>query len=353
VNVLRTAALAAFMACTLGAPAWAGAGDGAGTLRVAPRLVPVQVTAYGVVHAEAESVLSAKLLARVVTIPVREGDTIHKGDLLAELDHRDLDADLKVAKAALARAEAARTEAESQFNRVERLLKQGTATNRDLEQATSANTQARAAVTEANAQVSRMETLISYARILAPFDGRFVERLVEVGEMATPGTPLLRVESSGHTELWADLPQSELDRVTVDDPATVTVHGINGPLSGRVTRIVPAADPRSHTFTVKVVLDANPTLNRVYSGMFGQVSIAHGHAPAVLVPDTAILHRSEVTGVYVVDGNGTPRLRLVRPGRRVGSERVILSGLSGGETILVDATEGARARAAGQGEAAH
>ncbi|MDH4228169.1 MAG: efflux RND transporter periplasmic adaptor subunit [Nitrospirota bacterium] len=316
-------------------------------ITVAPKQVPLRVTVYGAVHAVSDSVLSSKLMARIVRLPLREGEPVRQGDLLVELDHRDLDSDLAIARAAAARSGAALVEMQAEFERIQRLFEAGGASTRDVEQATSQNTQAREAVAEARAQVERVETLINYARILAPADGRVVERLVEVGEMATPGRPLMRVESSGSPELWADVAQSDLSRIEVGDTAAVTVHGVDGALSGKVLRIVPAADPQSHTFIVKIVLKRHPALAGVYSGMFGEASIKHGNETAVTVPESAILHRSEVAGVYVLDAAGTPRFTLVRPGRRVGNERVILSGLSGGERVLVDAAQGARSRAGG------
>ncbi|MBI5137488.1 MAG: efflux RND transporter periplasmic adaptor subunit [Nitrospirae bacterium] len=301
-------------------------------------VLPLAVNAYGVVHPGADAVLAAKVLARVVALPLREGAAVKAGDLVAELDHLDLDAELAVAEATLGQTRAALTEAEVEHARVQSLAARGSATTRELERASSARGQAAQAVSAAEAGRELVRTRLGYTRVQAPFDGRVVVRLAEVGELAAPGTPLVRIESVGGQELWADVPQGDMARVRVGLPARITVDGVAGSFEGRVTRIVPAADPRAHTFTVKVALDGGA---RVYTGMFGQVAIPYGSEPVLTVPATAVVRRAEVTGVYVAGADGAPVFRLVRPGallgdRRAGDRQVILAGLSEGEPVLVD-----------------
>ncbi len=298
--------------------------------------MPLTVSAYGVVHQRSESVLASKVLARVVGLPLREGDRLKTGDLVVELDHRDLDAELAVAEAALQRSRAILDQAAAEYKRVQSLSARGSATTRELERAASAHRQAAEAVTEAGARNDLVKTRLGYTRILAPFDGQLVSRLTEVGELAAPGTPLVKVESVGKPELWADVPQNDLSHIRVGMAATVNVHGMSENLAGTVTRIVPAANPRSHTFTVKVSF-SGVAADHLHSGMFGQVDIPYGTVPVLAVPASAIVHRSEVAGVYVAGADGTLSLRLVRPGDRLGDDQVILSGLSGGERVAVDA----------------
>lgn len=311
---------------------------------VSVRPVPRQVAAYGVVHAQAQSVLSSKVQARVVALPFREGDPIKRGDLLAELDHADLDAELAAARAAVDRAEAALKEAEAEHARIKGLRSQGSATIREMDRAVNNLSQARGARSEALAHRQLVTARLDHSRITAPFDGRFVERLVEVGEMATPGLPLVRVVSTGAPELWADVPQSEVGYLSPGQLATVFVDGTG--FAGKVARIVPAADPRSHTFTVKVALDEGGGIERVFAGMFGRVEIPYANVPRLVVPVGAVVRRSEVAGVYVARPEGdVPEFRLVRPGPRIGDFQVIESGLSRGEMVWVDAAQAARVRA--------
>jgi RND family efflux transporter MFP subunit len=347
---------AALLAPGLPAAAQEAGMPGAGAPDTVPQIVPVverelprAVTAYGVVHAHQESVLSAKVLARIVSLPLREGAAVKAGDLLVALDHKDIDAGLAAAEAARVRAEASMKEAEAEHARVARLFDSGSATSREMERAESALQAARGGLNEAEARVQEARAQKGYTRILAPFDGRLVERKVEVGELASPGTPLVRVESAGNFELWADVPQERLSAVRPGAEATVRVDGIAAPIPGRVLRVVPAADPRSHTFTVKVALDsgAGGGDGAVYSGMFGQAAVVYGSEPALVVPHGAIVHRSEVTGVYVANADGAPEFRLVRPGRRVGDDQVVESGLSAGERVYADGAAAARVRAAG------
>jgi RND family efflux transporter MFP subunit len=352
-RTLGAAGLLAAALLALGLPAAAQEArapeSGPQIVPVVERELPRAMTAYGVIHAHQESVLSAKVLARIVSLPLREGAAVKAGDLLVALDHKDIDAGLAAAEAARVRAEASMKEAEAEHARVARLFDSGSATTREMERADSALQAARGGLNEAEARVQEARAQKGYTRILAPFDGRLVERKVEVGELASPGTPLVRVESSGKFELWADVPQERLPAVRPGAEATVRVDGIAEPIPGQVMRVVPAADPLSHTFTVKVKLDsgAGGVEDAIYSGMFGQTAIVYGSEPALVVPHGAIVHRSEVTGVYVANAKGAPEFRLVRPGRRVGDEQVVESGLSAGERVYADGAAAARVRAAG------
>jgi len=341
--------LSGLLAVLLAAPAAPGFAQEAApeVVPVVERAVPRTVTAFGVVHARQEAVLSAQVLARVEKLPLREGAAVKAGDLLVALDPKDIDAGLAAAEAARVRAAASLKEAEAEHARVKRLFESGSATPREMERAESTLTAARGGLNEAEARVQEARARKGYTRILAPFDGRLVERLVEVGELAAPGTALVRVESAGDFELWADVPQESLYAIVLGAEATVRVDGIAEPIPGRVARLVPAADPRSHTFTVKVAL-APPEDAAVYSGMFGQVAFAWGSAPALVVPHAAVVRRSEVAGVYVAVTGGAPEFRLVRPGRRVGEDQVIESGLAAGEPVYADGAAAARLRADGE-----
>jgi RND family efflux transporter MFP subunit len=353
---LPLAALGLLMA----APAAAG-GEGAEVVTVTARPMPVTVTAYGVIHPGAESVLAAKVSARVDALPLREGQAVAKGALVVRLDPRDIQAELAAAVAGQDRAKSTLAEAETENTRVQALLAAGSATTRDRDRAEAALSQAQAAANEAAAGVEQAETQLAHTRVTAPFAGRLVERRVEVGELASPGTPLVRVESEGGFQLWADVAQGDLRHVRTGADAVVYVDGVDRPLPGQVGRVIPAADPRSHTFTVKVSLETPQTLDTagtggdfgnagVYTGMFGRVEIVRGEENVLTVPRSAIVRRSEVAGVYMAGGAGDTggggdlEFRLVRPGRTVGE-----TGLAQGERIYVDGAAAAARRAAGGG----
>jgi RND family efflux transporter MFP subunit len=327
---------------------------------VGARPVPLTVTAYGTIHPGAESVLAAKVTARVEALPLREGQAVEKGQLVVRLDRRDIEAELAAARAVLDRAKATLAEAETEHTRVQGLFATGSATTRDRDRAEARLSQSRAAVSEASAGVEQAETRLAHTRVKAPFAGRLVERLVEVGELASPGTPLARVESEGGFQLWADVAQGDLRHVAVGADAMVFVDGVDRPLPGRVARVIPAADPRSHTFTVKVSLETPAALDvagtggdfgnaGIYTGMFGRVEIIHGEVTALTVPRSAVVRRSEVAGVYMAGAAGDLDFRLVRPGRVVGGAQVIEAGLAEGERIYVDGAAAAARRAAGGG----
>ena len=103
------------------------------------------------------------------------------------------------------------------------------------------------------------------------------------------------------------------------------------PIEGKISQIIPAADPKSRSFLVKIALPPTPGL---HSGMFGHALIARGMRDAVLIPSSAIVTHGSMHGVYAIGKNQLVALRYVTIGQRPGSKVEILSGVSGGESLV-------------------
>ncbi|MFN0084030.1 MAG: efflux RND transporter periplasmic adaptor subunit, partial [Blastocatellia bacterium] len=168
----------------------------------------------------------------------------------------------------------------------------------------------------------------------APINGIITAKHLDLGSMAAPGAPLLTVEDDRNYRLEAAVEESQTRNIRLNTPARVTIDALGGEeLTGRVVEIVPAADPASRSYTVKIQL---PVRLGVRTGMFGKARFPSGQRRALLIPVAALVERGQLTGVYAVDSAGIARLRLVTAGKREGERIEILSGLNEGERIVVD-----------------
>lgn len=156
--------------------------------------------------------------------------------------------------------------------------------------------------------------------------------------MAAPGTPLLTIESGGDYRLEAAVQESQINKIQLGNQVRVQIDAL-GPqeLAGTVVEIVPASDPASRTYLVKISITV-PGGNQqiIRSGLYGKARFVTGQTQAITIPRTAVVERGQLTSVYVVDQSGIARMRLVKTGKTYGDRVEVLSGLAEGEQIVID-----------------
>lgn len=286
--------------------------------------VPIRVEVTGQVAPIFQATLSSRIQGTIDKLLVREGSRVSKGQLLIQLDSRDLQADL-------ARAHAEVENAKAHLDRMNQLYAQDAVSKQEMENATRAYR-----VAEANRRA--VEAQLSYTMVRAPFEGVITEKKVEAGELASPGQPLLKMEDPQRLRLEAMVAEGDLKSVSRGDKIPVVIDALGGQaLTGLVSQILPAGDPQTHTFMVKVDLPKTPGLK---TGMFGRFQLDKGLTETILVPSAAVVERGELSSLYVVGSDQTARLRWVKLGRRFEQQVEILSGLNIGERVLVDGSRG-------------
>lgn len=296
----------------------------ASVVEVRPITVPIRVEVTGQVAAIFQATLSSRIQGTIDKLLVREGTKVSKGQVLIQLDSRDLQADL-------ARANADVENTKAHLDRMNQLYTQDAVSKQEMENATRAYR-----VAEANRKA--VEAQLSYTVVRAPFDGIITEKNVEAGELASPGQSLLKMEDPRHLRLEATVAEGDLKSVSNGDKIPVAIDALGGDvLAGRVSQILPAGDPRTHTFMVKVDLPNTPGLK---TGMFGRLQLDKGATPTILVPSAAVVERGELTSLYAVGTDQVARLRWVKLGRRFENQVEILSGLNEGERVLTDGSRG-------------
>lgn len=286
--------------------------------------VPIRIEVTGQVAAVFQASLSSRIQGTIDRLLVREGARVSKGQVLVRLDSRDLQAELS-------RATAEVDNAMAHLDRMNQLYVRDAVSKQEMENATRA-------YKVAEATRKAVEAQLSYTVVSAPFDGVITEKLVEAGELASPGQSLLRMEDPTHLRLEATVAEGDLKSVSRGDKIPVIIDALEGRvLDGVVGQVLPAGDPYTHTFTVKVDLPPAPG---VKTGMFGRFRLDKGMSTTILVPDTAVIERGELISVFAVDSDRIARLRWVKAGRRLGKQIELLSGVNVGESILRDAARG-------------
>ncbi|MCP9461563.1 MAG: efflux RND transporter periplasmic adaptor subunit [Nitrospira sp.] len=286
--------------------------------------VPVLVEVTGQVAAVYQATLSSRIQGTIDTLLVREGMAVSKGRPVIRLDSRDVEAEL-------ARAVAEVENAQAHLDRMNQLFERDAVSKQEMENAVRAYK-----VAEANRKA--IEAQLSYTVVKAPFDGVITEKFVEAGELASPGQPLLRMENTRQLRLEATVAEGDIKALSPGEKIPVVIDALGeSVLIGTVARILPAGDPQTHTFTVRVDLPSTPGLK---SGMFGRLKLERGTHPTVLLPDTAVAERGQLVSVFVVGQDGIARVRWVKTGRRFGKQVEILSGVNVGESVLREAALG-------------
>jgi len=311
------------------------------------RLVPVQVlrrplieTAVGSIRAVHESAVASKLLAKVVAVNAQAGQQVKAGDVLVRLDDADLRAQLGQAEAVVAAAQAAREQAQRDFDRIKDLYERDHASKTEYDRVETALKSAVAELERAEQFRAQAQTLLSYATIRSPIDGRVVEKHVEVGDTAQPGQVLVTLYNPERMQLVASVRESLTQRLAVGQTIGVRIDALGKACEGQVSEIVPEAQSASRTFTVKVT---GPCPPGVYSGMFGRLMIPLDEQEVLVIPQAAVQRVGQLDIVEVAepspaagtDQSPTLRRRVVRLGQTHGELVEVLSGLRAGEEVAV------------------
>lgn len=299
------------------------------------RDVPLTVELQGEVTALRTAQLATRVMATVRSVHVDSGDRVGAGQLLLTLDPATSDGGLAQARGALAQAEAALALAERNYGRYQALAERDAVAQVELDMARMQLEQARGAVEQAAGAVAAAGSIASDTRITAPFAGRIGRRMVEVGELAAPGRPLLSVESEGARRLALSIPESVVSAggLSVGVPVTVRIDSRPdlGTLAGTVVVMSPGSGTRSRAFEAEVELPAAD----LATGAIGRARVVTGARRSVFLPAEAVLRHGGLELVAVLDEAGRTGTRVVTTGRDDGAGSVeILSGLAGGERVV-------------------
>ena len=292
--------------------------------------LPVVYKAVGTVHSRTEIDLSPRIVARIQEIKVRSGNRVAKSDVLVKLDDAELTSGLRQVAERVRQTRAALDLATTEQERARKLLVTGSISQQGFDLADSTARQARAAFDAATEAQKSAETVLGYATLVSPMDGVVAERLADPGDIASPGNILLRVFDP--TRLMLNVPVREglVTRIKLGEQVPFHVDALNTNLTGEVREVVPAVDPGSRTFLVKICIGETPAL---MPGMFGVLQLPTGTRQALIVPVSVVTRIGQLEYVRTLM-DGQPRQVLVRTVPAADGKVEVVSGLEAGMTVL-------------------
>jgi len=287
------------------------------------------VTPGTVVALESVKVAS-RLMGYIKDIAVVEGQSVKAGQRLFTIDPLDIEGAVEQARLGLKQAEDAMKDAESDYKRFENLYKDEVVTRQNYEKMKLNYEMAVTRAAQAKAGLGTAQGQMRYATVTSPINGVVTSKLANEGDIAAPGHPVLLVENPARLQVRGAVSEDLYRTLKAGAQVMVEVDGQDKAVAAKVAQLAPAADPMTHTYTVKLDIAA-PGLK---SGAFARIQFPTGKRTVLAVPEAAVLDRAGIVGVFVVDAQGAAQYRMVRLGRKDGGQVEVLSGLNAGDKVV-------------------
>ena len=325
--------------------------------RVTPAEADTVLTATGYTYARTRAAVGARIIGRVIELPVDEGDRVREGDLIAVLDSEDLRATLAQVEAQVLEAQARLLDAEREARRQRELVAAKIAPQAELDAAETQMHMSRANVNTQQARVDAINAQLAYTVIRSPIDGVVIERNVEVGEMVAPGGftsqqstgSIVRLADPRSLEVEADVNESFISRLRPGQPATIRVDAVpDRTYTGRLRQIVPTADRQRAVVEVKVTIDDRddrlvPDMSSTVTFMEEGSEARVAEEPKLYVPAAAVLSQAGASVVYRVrDGRAEKTVVETAPAEEDESRVEVLAGLEAADVVIVAPDPGLR-----------
>ncbi|WP_368737968.1 efflux RND transporter periplasmic adaptor subunit [Massilia sp. CCM 8734] len=295
--------------------------------------VGVNAEFAGEVRARVESRLGFRVGGKITARKVDPGTVVKKGQVLMQLDPQDLKLSQAQAKANLRAAETGRDLAKAELKRYQELRVKNFVSQAVLDAKQSAYSSAQATVDAAQAAYFGQSNQAGYATLVSDVDGVVTAVDAEVGQVVSPGTPVVRVAKMGEKEIVIGLPEDKVEQLRKLTDVTVRLWANKDVvIPGKVREVSPVADPATRTYAVKVSIPDSAA--DVKLGMTAMVQFASTMAtPQIKVPLTALYHEKNTTSVWVVD-KGVVRMVPVTIAGTSANDVVLAGGVTAGQTVV-------------------
>lgn len=299
------------------------------------------VSASGKIEAENSANLSTRMMGFVTKLHVQVGQKVTSGQLIVSINNTDLQAKKAQVDASILQATAAYNNAKKDYDRFTNLFKQQSASQKELDDMTARYEMAKASLQGAKQMRNEVVAQFSYANITAPFSGVVTNTFVKEGDMANPGMPLVSIEGASKLQVTAMVSENDITAIRNGMLVDILVKSNATALKGKVTEVSASAKNTGGQYLVKINLE--PTKAKVLSGMFVNVQFpAESKTPSstnerMLVPESALVHQGQLTGIYTIGNGNVAILRWLRVGKKLGNQVEVLSGLSVKEQYVVSA----------------
>jgi multidrug efflux system membrane fusion protein len=310
--------------------------------KVDQKTMPITIQAIGNVEAIETVAIKARIGGELLGIRFREGDTVHRGDVLFVIDSRPYESALAQAEAVLARDQALLAKAETDITRYADLVKQDYVTKEQFDQINANAAALKAAMAADQAAVVTARLNVAYCSITAPVTGRTGNLNVKTGNLikANDDSPMVTINQVSPIYVTFSVPAQQLPAVLAHRNAGIIVLATlpgdsSEPATGALTFIDNTVDPTTSTILLKATF-ANSE-ERLWPGQFADVTAILGEEPdRVVCPASAVQTGQKGQYVFVIKDDNTVELRQVKVNRMDEHDAVIDSGLKAGETVVTD-----------------
>lgn len=304
------------------------------TIAAGYKNLPREIQLDGVVEAVNQGTVSSQTQGQVIEVFFDVDDHVEEGKIIVRLNDSTHQVVLRQAKAELGRVVAQLDDARKDLVRLKKIFAKKLVSQAKMDQATTTLKSARANWEAAKSGVAAAREQLAFTVIKAPFSGIVTQRHIEMGETANSGSLLMSGISLDKLRVKVDVPQRLIAQVREYQHASIETPK-DGLIRAESLTIFPFAHAASKTFRVRLKLPEN--LSGIMPGMYIKVSFVIGDEDFLLIPKDAVVYRSEVTGVYVVDKQTKVHLRRIRVGHEVANDMIVVrAGLEEGELISID-----------------
>lgn len=310
-----------------------------------PQSVSISRQFDGVVEAINSATVSGQTSGRVADILFDVGDKVAAGATILRLVSEDQQGNLQQAQAALAEAKAGLKVDQLELDRISALFAKGVVPRADVDRAQGKVQSREAQVNSAEGALRRARQQLDYTVVKAPFAGVVSERHIELGEAVAPGVPLMSGFDPDHLRVVVDIPQDIASKVQAEPKLQVATDGEL--ISPDKVLVYPTANPVSGT--VKARLNLPEGSHGLLPGQWVKVAVILGEESRLLIPQSAVLQRAQISNVYVKTPDGV-QLRSVRLGKRYGDQVAISAGLNAGDVLVLNPLEALLQQPAAEGE---
>lgn len=294
--------------------------------------IPLTTVVPGAVVPDKKAKITSRLIGYIKNLNLKVGQKVKRGQLLFSIDSSDVKSGINKAKAAYAQAKAGLVDAKLDYSRFEKLYSESSVSKQQFDKISLQFQVAQQNLAAAEASLSQAKSQVKYANVRAPFSGVVVQKMAVTGDLASPGQPVLILESLNSLSVQAHVAGNLYAVLRLGDEVKMLIDGQPKPVKGTIYTLVASADPSTRTHLVKLSL---PSIKNINSGTFVRVIFVTGKRQTMVLPKTAILDRSGIQGVFVVK-QGVAYFHMVRLGVDLGRNIEIQSGVSLGDKVVVD-----------------
>lgn len=225
----------------------------------------------GTLISDNEKMITSRFMGFVTEVHISEGEQVKKGQLLYSIDSREIDSAARQAELSLQMYQNQYANVKLNLERHKRLLKKDMVSKYEVENIELAAKNLDDMIAIAQARLNEVKNQYKYLRIAAPNDGVIIAKNIKVGEMAMPGMPAIILSDLNQLKVAVEIAESELKRVQYDKKVRVNIPSMSLELVGKVNAIIPSSNAMTHTFKVKISIDAGK--HHLYPGMYATVEV--------------------------------------------------------------------------------